>query len=281
LASRFAFDVFRPLSVVALDYCEASIGADGWKLTSNFRDMNDYIEKLERIADVHLVKHPAHIVDSTALAFDREKMLAYVQGPKILELGYGDGDWTKRLIEMFGKSYVVDASDKLLHHAVQMHGNKVNVFKSMFEAFAPPPDLKFNTVVATHVLEHVDDPVTVLTRCREWLAPGGIVIVIVPNATSLHRRLAVMMGIQESVYDFSPRDHEVGHQRVYDLPALRKDVAMAKFEVIFERGLFLKVLPNSMMTDFSPALINALVDISDEMPAEWMANLAMVIRPVG
>ncbi len=242
--------------------------------------MSKYTDKLEKIANVHLEKHPAHIVDSTALAFDREKMLVHVKGPTILELGYGDGDWTTRLIELFGKSYVVDASEKLLKHAVETHGMKVTVFHSLFEEFTPPMGMKFNTIVATHILEHVDDTIRVLKRCKEWITPDGVVIIIVPNATSLHRQLAVMMGIQKTVYDFSPRDHEVGHQRVYDLPALRRDVALAGFEITYERGLFLKILPNSMMTEFPNALIKALVDISDQLPADLMANLALVIKPI-
>lgn len=242
--------------------------------------MNDYIRKLDAIAEVHINKHPAHIVDNKALAIDREKMIPYIRGPKVLELGCGDGDWTPRMIDIFGHSYVLDASSKLLAHVEAANPGKVTLFNSLFEEFTPPGGLKFNTVVATHVLEHVDDPVRVLRRCREWLAPDGVVLVVVPNATSIHRQLAVMMGIQGTVYDFSPRDHEVGHQRVYDMPKMRADIASAGFEIVFERGLFLKILPNGMMTEFPDALIKALVDISDGMPAEWMANIAFVVRPV-
>ena len=123
------------------------------------------------------------------------------------------------------------------------------------------------------------NPVQVLRRCHDWLAPGGVVLIIVPNANSIHRQLAVMMGIQETIYEFSPRDYEVGHQRVYDLSKMLSDITSAGFEIIFERGLSLKVLPNGMMTEFPDTLLKALVDISDNMPSEWMANLAFVVRP--
>ena len=241
--------------------------------------MNDYIRKLEQIADVHLLKHPAHLVDNKVLAYDREKMLPYVKGPKVLELGCGDGDWTLRMIELFGEAHVVDASTKLLNHVAQANGNKVTIYNSLFEDFTPPHDLRFNTIVATHVLEHVDDPIHVLRRCRQWLAADGTVLIIVPNATSIHRQLAVKMGIQETVYDFSPRDREVGHQRVYDLPALRNDVAQAGYQILVERGLFLKVLPNAMMTEFSNSLLEALADISEDLPTQWMANIGLVVKP--
>lgn len=241
--------------------------------------MNSYIEKLESIADVHINHDPAQALDSKAQALDMEKVLPYVVGPAVLELGYGDGMWTRRIIELHDKTHLVDASAKLLNHARSVHGDQVTTFNALFETFVPPDDLRFNTIVATHILEHVDDPVVVLERAKSWLAPGGKVVIIVPNATSLHRKLAVIMGIQSTVYDFSPRDHVVGHQRVYDLPTLRADAMKAGYNIEFERGLFLKTLPNSMMTDFSDELLKALVDISDEMPAEMMANLALVISP--
>ena len=242
--------------------------------------MNHYVEKLEQIAEVHLNRHPAHIVDSKALTLDMEKMLSHVIGPEVLELGFGDGMWTGRLIDLFGHTHIVDASKKLLDHARTNHGeDRVKVFNSLFETFSPPDGLRFNTIVATHILEHVDNPIVVLRRASSWLAPGGKILIIVPNATSLHRRLAVMMGIQKTVYDFSPRDHEVGHQRVYDIATLRDDVGKAGYVIEVERGLFLKTLPNGMMTEFSDALLKALVDISDEMPVEYMANLALVVTP--
>ena len=241
--------------------------------------MNDYVKKLEDIASFHLAPPPAHLVDCKAQALDREKLLPFIQGPRVLELGCGDGVWTSRLIELFGEAHVVDASSKLLAEVKRRYGAHVHCHESLFEAFAPPADKPFNTVVATHMLEHVDDPVRVLGCVRRWLAPGGRVIVVVPNARSFHRQLAVRMGIQKTVYDFSPVDRAVGHVRVYDLEALRKDVLAAGFRTVMERGLFLKILPNSMMTGFSDELLKALVDASDDLPAHWMANLAMVLEP--
>ena len=44
---------------------------------------------------------------------------------------------------------------------------------------------RFDVVTAFHVLEHVPDPVAVLRRMLRWLAPGGLLIVEVPNAGGL------------------------------------------------------------------------------------------------
>ena len=40
-----------------------------------------------------------------------------------------------------------------------------------------------------HVLEHVDDPAGALARVREWLRPGGVLLVGVPNLASLQARV--------------------------------------------------------------------------------------------
>ncbi len=50
---------------------------------------------------------------------------------------------------------------------------------------APFPSGGFDVVGASHVLEHVTDPLGVLRRMLDWLAPGGLLIVEVPNAGGL------------------------------------------------------------------------------------------------
>ncbi len=52
------------------------------------------------------------------------------------------------------------------------------------------PDASLDAVTLWHVLEHLDEPARALARLHEWLAPGGALLVGVPNLASLQARLA-------------------------------------------------------------------------------------------
>lgn len=235
-----------------------------------------YKQRLEEIAEKHLSPDPGQNVDVLLRAHIRDRIMSWVAGPEILEMGAGEVMWTGDIVGRFGHSSIVDGSRKLLDNATATFGDRVTCYESFFEDFTPPR--RFQTVVATHVLEHVHDPVRVLKQAHHWLAPGGRILVVVPNATSLHRRIGVLMGALKSVYDFSDRDLVIGHQRVYDLPRLRDDALQAGFRIVHTWGFFLKMLPVASMTGFSPALIRALFDVADELPAEMAADIGLVLE---
>jgi SAM-dependent methyltransferase len=64
--------------------------------------------------------------------------------------------------------------------------DEVHVGDVLAAPFAPG---RFDVVTALHVLEHVPDPVRLVRRMVEWLAPGGLLIIEVPNAAGLGARL--------------------------------------------------------------------------------------------
>lgn len=193
---------------------------------------------------------------------------------KILEMGYGEGNFTEELIRRNLDVTVIDGSDILLEKAKNLYLDKIKCECYLFEDYEPTT--RYDIILATHVLEHVDEPVRLLKIMKNWLTNTGKIIIIVPNKESIHRQLAVLMQLQPALDTLGARDYLVGHQRVYSLSTLKKDVELSGMKVETEYGFFLKVLPNSMMLDYSNALIKALNQISPNLPAHLLANIGVI-----
>lgn len=202
----------------------------------------------------------------------------------VLEMGYGTGLITGELRRAGVPVEVVEGSPLLAAQARRDHPGLV-VHEAMFEAFRPSEPA--GAVLALHVLEHVDEPRELVSHLRSWLAPDGRFVAVTPNARSLHRRVAVAMGLQDRYDTLSGRDHLVGHRRVYDLRGLRADLVAGGLETIDEFGYFVKPLANAQMADWSEALLEGFNDVAGDVPADLCANIGLVAtqpvatQPVG
>lgn len=212
-------------------------------------------------------------IEERAQRLSAPRVLAALGGAeRVIDMGYGTGEMAGALLERGVRAEVVEGSPLLAARARATHAGLV-VHEAMFEGFSPGP--VYDAVLALHVMEHVDRPSDLMRHVRGWLAPGGSLVVVVPNRESLHRRLAVRMGLQERLDDLSARDALVGHLRVYGFDTLTADLAAAGLEVRERFGSTLKTVPNSMMLDWPPDLMDALTAISPELPPEMLANIGV------
>jgi SAM-dependent methyltransferase len=154
----------------------------------------------------------------------------------------------------------------------------LRVVNGYFESYDLDRRDRVLCVLGNHVLEHVDDPVEVLKKTRTWLLPDGLAIFTVPNATSLHRRIGVEMGMLKRVTDPSEQDRVTGHQRVFDAARLHADIAEAGFVVLEEGGFNLKLVSQAQMTGWPESLHDAIYRVSRRCPAELCSNLYVVCR---
>lgn len=236
------------------------------------------VQELERIAaDYHLKANvPDKFIEDICQDYCCAWLAQFLRADdRVAELGYGEGVTVSHLASISSHYTVVEGAPSLAAE-VKRKFPLVTVLQELFEEHVP--DKPYDKVLALHVLEHVDDPVSLARHLCSWLAPGGELVVVVPNKASLHRRLAVLMGLAPALDTLSPRDQLVGHQRVYDLAGLLEDLSAAGLEPIEVKGFFLKTLPNGMMLSHSPELIEALNQIGEELPPEMLANIAVRCR---
>lgn len=161
----------------------------------------------------------------------------------LLELGSFKGDFTRRLLDRFADITCVEASSGSIEEAQRKLGNKVAFIHSPFETAALPR--RYDNIVLTHVLEHLDDPVRVLARINdEWLAEGGRFFLVCPNANAPSRQIAVKMGLISHNAAVTPAEAEHGHRCTYTLDTLERDAVAAGLKVVHRSGIFFKALAN-------------------------------------
>lgn len=161
----------------------------------------------------------------------------------LLELGSYKGDFTLRLLAYFDDVTCVEASEEAIKEAGKKSGSEVRYINGLFEKVNL--DKRFDNVVMTHVLEHLDDPVAVLKRINaEWLSEAGRLFLVCPNANAPSRQIAVKMGLISHNAAVTQDEAAHGHQRTYTLDTLERDTREAGLRITYRSGIFFKALAN-------------------------------------
>jgi SAM-dependent methyltransferase len=219
------------------------------------------INELDRIAIGYDPSNPAEFFDYWFKRFEADAVEPWLAGRNILELGGATGE-SAMLISPNADRYVIVEGSPINCEMIRKRLPHVEVIEAFWENYSP--NEKFTDIVLFETLEHYSDPVSLLSRCRRWLAPGGRIHVSVPNGESLHRQVAVRMGLQPTAIHLSDSDRSQGHLRNYTLDSLVNHITSAGLRSIHERGLFMKLVPNKMMLTWDETLLWAINDLAEK-----------------
>jgi 2-polyprenyl-3-methyl-5-hydroxy-6-metoxy-1,4-benzoquinol methylase len=190
-------------------------------------------------------------------------------------MGPAEGLMTQVLDTAFPELTLVEGAERFVAE-LRERFPKASVCHSTFEEFEPRG--KFDTIVLGHVLEHVLDPRAILARIRNWITPGGIVCAAVPNARSLHRQAAVIMGLLGEEHVLNETDRHHGHRRVYDPESLRADFLASGFSVDVFGGYWLKPLSNAQIeATWTPDMLDAFMQLGERYP-DIAAEIYVIAR---
>lgn len=174
--------------------------------------------------------------------------LEHAHGASLLDMPCGDGTLTSVMAPRFDRVVGLDASSKHLELA-RKNLPSAEFYEALIEEFETSE--RFDTVTMINVLEHVIDPVQVLQKAASLLSDDGVLLVHVPNAGAINRRLAVFMGTLTECEELSPFDIQVvGHRRSYTLASLIADIEKAGLKVRSTGGVFYKMLSTPQMDWF-------------------------------
>lgn len=172
-----------------------------------------------------------------------KSFLPFFREGNALELGSFKGDFTRRIIPFFKDITCVEASDEAIKIANAEFRSKIKFVNALFETVSLP--LKYDNIILTHVLEHLDDPIAVMRRINnEWLSDNGRFFLVCPNANAPSRQIAVKMGLITHNSAITPAEKEHGHRITYSLDTLERDAKAAGLNVVHRSGIFFKALAN-------------------------------------
>jgi SAM-dependent methyltransferase len=118
---------------------------------------------------------------------DRKKTLAQCkQSGALLDMGCSSGAFLESLKSEPWKLYGIEMSAEGARTAEARSGAQVFVGDILN---APFPRESFDVITCFDVLEHLYEPRRVMARVGEWLKPGGIFYVLVPNVDSAEARV--------------------------------------------------------------------------------------------
>ncbi|MFI5092217.1 MAG: class I SAM-dependent methyltransferase [Candidatus Acidiferrales bacterium] len=118
---------------------------------------------------------------------DRKAALTqHKQSGVLLDMGCSSGAFLESLKDEPWKLYGIEMSAESARTAETRSGAQVFVGDILN---APFPRESFDVISCFDVLEHLYEPRRVLARVGEWLKPGGILYVLVPNVDSAEARV--------------------------------------------------------------------------------------------
>lgn len=219
-------------------------------------------EHLERISGASLYAAGAN---AATIKYSYKIAKRYLVGDTILEMGPAEGVMTDLLVEAGMKMTLVEGSLRFCKD-LRNRFPDANVVHSLFEEFRPAQT--FDNIILGHVLEHVQDPIDILSRAKHWLTPNsGRLFAAVPNARSLHRQAAVLMGMLPSEDTLNEMDVHHGHRRVFNPESFRNIFLQSGLRVEIFGGYWMKPVSNKQIeTTWTPDMLEAFMEIGERYP---------------
>jgi 2-polyprenyl-3-methyl-5-hydroxy-6-metoxy-1,4-benzoquinol methylase len=218
--------------------------------------------RLENISNVSLY---CAGVNSTTIKYSFKIAQRHLVGNSILEMGPAEGVMTE-LLAATGKKLTLVEGSGLFCDSLRRRFPQANTVHSLFEEFQSSE--VFDNIVLGHVLEHVGDPVDVLSRAKLWLKPGiGRLFAAVPNARSLHRQAATIMGILRQEDALNEMDFHHGHRRVFNPETFRNAISQAGLKIEIFGGYWMKPLSNAQIeASWTEEMIEAFMVLGERYP---------------
>jgi len=247
------------------------------------RDIDQY--RADYLADYGfeqvLVEYRAELVIDQLLRVQPDVVLEVGCGNELLYQRYlaHAGPVSRWIIVEPERTFCAQARAAGLPGLVVVEGVIEEMGTAIDAALEGSPDL----VVCSGVLNEVPSAQAVLASIRKTMDRESLLHINVPNARSLHRQLALAMGLIPDLTTPSDRNLLLQQHRVYDFDTLSEEVEQAGFSIRQSGGHFVKPFTHAQMETIAPMLgeevIRGLFELgrsAPEMASEIFVNAGKV-----
>jgi len=193
----------------------------------------------------------------------------------IADIGCGPGDIVEHLekiSDIIQKSEHITGIDADQHYLNKMRDkfrdNPKFHFITLNVESEPLPQTTYDVILLIDLLEHLNDPAAFLKNIQNHLNPCGHIVIIVPNAYSIHRLIGKEMGFIKDVHELGPTDFKVGHKRYFDTDSLEKLISANGLKTILRSGILLKFQPNKQLENLPSEHCDALYRVGLQFPQQ-------------
>ena len=200
-------------------------------------------------------------------------------GDEVLEFGPATGLMTSMLAERDVRITAVERSATYLERARARGLPNAEFVQGSTEDFRT--DKRFNHVVGTQLINELPDPRSFLARCRELLAPGGLVHVSVPNPRSMHRLVALELGMIDELDALSERGSKLSTRQILDAEHLARMGREAGLACVHREAVFVKPLTNEQMEALPEEVLRGFDLLARHFPEHGALNYLIFVDEPG
>ncbi len=202
------------------------------------------------------------------------------QARHVLEVGCGLVP-LYRYYDRFLTLTIVEPASGFAEDATKHAPEGVTVINDFLGSRQKQPEMAFDFIVISSLLHEHENPMTLLRTAMEFAGPDTILHINVPNARSMHRVLALRMGLIDSLVQKSERQIQYQQHQTFDMDSIKALMDAAGLDVLHQETFFIKPFSHGQMQELldlgfmSRRMLDGLSLLSEDLPdmgAEIVVN---------
>lgn len=241
--------------------------------------MEQYMStELDKYLESYQEKNMFSLDNKLMLNWYPKRVFEFAKGDSLLELGLGHGHTALNFCKYFEKYTIIEGSKEIINlfnsKNPDLHPNIVLNYFENYQA-----DEKFDNILMGFILEHVDDPIFILKKYKDFLKPNGSVFITVPNTLALNKRYGYHAGLIDDLNKLTRNELDFGHKRLFTVESISKMVEETGYKIERIEGIFLKPITTSQIKqlNMSEEILQSMLKVGIDYP-ELCVSLFMEIK---